>query len=77
MCWNWSSHRKWIHIGGLTTAAIAFALKGLWNRENFSKKDKVLVVQSYERNGLIGDIGHVLGSLVTIKDIKIVRMWRM
>ncbi len=65
------------YIGGLTTAAIAlFALKGLSGIEKkfFRKKDKVLVVQSYERNGLIGDIGHVLGSFsVTIKDIKIVR----
>lgn len=65
------------YVGGLATVVIAlFSLMslGAFERKIRSEIHKVLVLQCRERPGLIGDIGHMIGSYnATIRDIRIVR----
>ena len=65
------------YVGGMTTAGIAlFTLMSLsgFEKKIFIKKYRILIVECKERNGLIGDIGQVIGKHnITIKDVKIVR----
>lgn len=63
------------YLGGLaTTIIVLFALRGLGfiQKKVFNNQYKLLIVQCKERNGLIGDIGIILGkNNISIKDIKV------
>ena len=62
------------YLGGLMTAVVVlFTLRslGILEKKFFKKKYRVLLIQFYERPGLIGDIGQVMGSnSILIKDIR-------
>ncbi len=65
------------YLGGLVTVAIVlFTLMrlGMLERSFLKKKYRVLIVNSTERSGLLGELATVLGSYsMDIRDIKIIR----
>ncbi|SMP67323.1 MgtC/SapB family protein [Anoxynatronum buryatiense] len=64
------------YLGGLVTAVVVlFTLRslGVLEKKFFKKKYRVLIIQFYERPGLIGDIGQIMGNnSILIKDIRMV-----